>query len=348
MTQANIGNNVKSVGFRAFQGCIALTSVVLGSGLTSIDYSVFQDCTSLNSINLHDAITFIGSDAFNGCISLTSVDLGAGIESLGSEVFRGCKNLLSVTIHNGCKVINNGCFYDCIKLASIDIPNSVTRVGSTAFYNCAALAQARVGDGVESIGFRAFQGCVNLQSIYIGANVKEIDYNAFTSCKVLKKITVMNTTPPTLGSDPFANYAADLFVPTSAVDTYKNKDLSGAWSGFTGIQAFVEPLFLTIKQGNGGIVKLQVSAGEKCTCHLVPLTLETGKLNSVTYNGIDVTNQLVDNTYTTPSITGDSELVVNFDSDSSQGRKGDMNSDNILDASDVVLLVDEVMKEEQK
>ena len=212
-------------------------------------------------------------------------------------MFRGCTNLFSATIHNGCKVVSNACFYGCVKLASIDIPNSVTRVGSTAFYDCTSLAQARVGDGVESIGYRAFQGCVNLQSIYVGAKVKEIGYNAFTSCNVLKKITVMNTTPPTLGSDPFANYAADLFVPASAVDTYKNKDLSGAWASFTGIQAFVEPLFLT-------------------------------------------------NTYTTPAITEDSELVVNFDSDSGQGRKGDMNGDNKLDAADVVLLVDEVMKEE--
>ena len=66
---------------------------------------------------------------------------------------------------------------------------------------------------------------------------------------------------------------------------------------------------------------------------------------SVLYNGTDVTKQLVENTYTTPAITEDSELVVNFDSDSGLSRKGDMNGDTKLDASDVVLLVNAVMNE---
>jgi hypothetical protein len=47
----------------------------------------------------------------------------------------------------------------------------------------------------------------------------------------------------------------------------------------------------------------------------------------------------------TPAITEDSELVVNFDSDSGQSRKGDMNGDDKLDSSDVVLLVNAVMEE---
>ena len=345
MTTAKIGNNVETIGSRAFQGCIDLVSVVLGSALTKIDYCAFQDCTSLNSINLHDGITSIGNSAFSGCTSLTSVDLGAGIESLGSSVFSGCTNLVSATIHYGCKAIGNSCFYECTKLASIDVPNTVTSIGSEAFYKCAAMNMAKIGNNVETIGSRAFQGCVNLKSIYIGANVKNIDYNAFTGCTVLKEITVMNTTPPVLGSSPFSNYAADLIVPASAVDTYKNKDISGLWASFAGIQAYIEPVYLTIKQSLGGAVKVQMNVGESYNLNIQPVA--GVKLLSVLYNGTNVTKQLVENTYVTPAITEDSELVVNFDSDSGQSKKGDMNGDNKLDATDVVLLVDAVMEEEK-
>jgi hypothetical protein len=130
-------------------------------------------------------------------------------------------------------------------------------------------------------------------------------------------------------------------VPTSAVEAYKQDEV---WSKFgTKIQSFPSYVYLTIKQSTGGVVKARLNVGESYNLMVQPADGIT--LKSLLFNGTDVTKQLVENTYVTPAITEDSELVVIYDPDPSQARKGDMNGDSKLDAQDVVLLVNEVMNE---
>jgi hypothetical protein len=143
-----------------------------------------------------------------------------------------------------------------------------------------------------------------------------------------------------LNENAFNSYTTAVYVPVSAVDAYKEAEV---WKKFGNhIQALPSYVYLTIKQSIGGAVKARLNVGESYNLNVQPVA--GVKLLSVLYNGTDVTKQLVENTYVTPAITEDSELVVNFDSDSGQSKKGDMNGDNKLDATDVVLLVDEVMK----
>ena len=109
------------------------------------------------------------------------------------------------------------------------------------------------------------------------------------------------------------------------------------------IKSFPSYVYLTIKQSTGGVVKARLNVGESYNFMVQPADGIT--LKSLLFNGTDVTKQLVENTYVTPAITEDSELVVIYDPDPSQARKGDMNGDSKLDAQDVVLLVNEVMNE---
>ena len=164
---------------------------------------------------------------------------------------------------------------------------------------------------------------------------------AFYNCPVLNSFTCYTIEPPTLNGNAFNSYTAAVYVPVSAVATYKEAEV---WSKFENhIDALPSYVYLTIKQSIGGAVKARLNVGESYNFNVQPVA--GVKLLSVLYNGVDVTKQLVENTYVTPAITEDSELVVNFDSDSGQSRKGDMNGDDKLDASDVVLLVNAVMEE---
>ena len=67
---------------------------------------------------------------------------------------------------------------------------------------------------------------------------------------------------------------------------------------------------LTLKCSEAGAFKRILNYGETATYEIVPS--ENWEINTVTFNGTDVTTELVDNVFTTPEITEDSELSVVF------------------------------------
>lgn len=90
------------------------------------------------------------------------------------------------------------------------------------------LASVEIGDCVTSIGSSALQGRT-ITSATISNSVTSIDSQAFYGCGGLIKVTVLATTPPTLGSAVFAGGASNLaiYVPASSVSAYKS-----AWSSY--------------------------------------------------------------------------------------------------------------------
>ena len=332
--------NVKAIGSYAFSQCSDLVKVVIGSNVEKIGFRAFQSCTSLKDINWSNNIRSYDSEAFYGCTSLTGVELSSSLESMGNNVFTGCINLTTAVINEGCAVIGENAFNGCGKLSTVNIPNSVTIMGGSAFYRCKALTSANIGNGVKTINSYTFYECTSLETVRIGSKVTDINFRAFCSCPALKSFTCYTIEPPTLNEEAFSSYTSAVYVPASAVDAYKAADV---WKKFgTNILAMPSYTYLSIKQGLGGCVKVRLNVGESYNFNVQPS--DGVKLKSLIFNGTDVTKQLIENTYVTPAITEDSELIVNFDSDSSLSQRGDMNGDNKLDATDVVLLVDEVMK----
>ena len=67
---------------------------------------------------------------------------------------------------------------------------------------------------------------------------------------------------------------------------------------------------LVLKCSEAGAFKRILNYGETATYEIVPS--ENWEISTVTFNGTDVTTELVDNVFTTPEITEDSELSVVF------------------------------------
>ena len=59
-------NSARTIGERAFEKCLGLTSVVIGNNITSIGERAFSDCENLQAITLPTNVASIGSKAFNG------------------------------------------------------------------------------------------------------------------------------------------------------------------------------------------------------------------------------------------------------------------------------------------
>ena len=127
-----IPDSVRTIGYEAFAGCDALTSIALPSSVTSIGDYAFYDCRRLRSVTIPAGVTSIGAGAFKDCQGLSSVMLPDGVTTVGNEAFWGCSGLTELTIPASLKHIGDYAFCYCIGLSAVTIP-SHTEVADNAF-----------------------------------------------------------------------------------------------------------------------------------------------------------------------------------------------------------------------
>ena len=200
-----IPDSVTSIGYRAFESCISLTSIEIPDSVTSIGKEAFMLCQNLKSITIPDSVTDIGYGAFKECFSLesikmpeSSVHIGAnafyrtayadnssnyedGILYLGNHLIFGSVSYADGSgflgkdykIKHGTCDIADGAFISCKSLENITIPDSVTEIKTLAFMDCANLKSITIPDSVTKISEGAFNGCKNLTEINASPSIKE-------------------------------------------------------------------------------------------------------------------------------------------------------------------------------
>lgn len=226
-----------TIGNSSFINCSGLTSCTIGSGVTSIGGSAFARCYRLTSVTIPNSVKSIGGSAFYDCSVLKSCTIGSGVTSIGDEAFSWCSSLTSINIPSGVTSIDYGVFSNCKNLRKLNsntdgflnIPNSITSIGGRAFSDCSGFTSCTIGIGVTSIGDEAFTYCTSLTSIDIPSNVLSIGREAFNECSNLSKITIMRTTPPTLGSGAFDGSNCLIYVPANSYELYINAE---NWSNY--------------------------------------------------------------------------------------------------------------------
>ncbi len=85
-----IGENVETIGKRAFSGCIKLASVNMKSPvLKTIDDNAFFNCKSLKSYTVSTGVTTIGARAFMNCKKLTKITFkGKNVKKINANAFK--------------------------------------------------------------------------------------------------------------------------------------------------------------------------------------------------------------------------------------------------------------------
>lgn len=206
------------------------TMIAVTNKLPSV---VDRSVTEITADDLAGA-TKIGTDAFNGCSGLTSIAIPNSVITIGNYAFYNCMRLTSITIPDSVTSIGDYAFYYCSSLTSITIPNNVTSIANYSFRGCSGITSVTIPDSVTSIGNNAFRDCSGLTSITIPDSVTEIRFSAFQSCINIETVTMLPTTPPTLGASVFDNCTAltKIIVPAGTGDAYK---AATNWSTYASI-----------------------------------------------------------------------------------------------------------------
>ncbi|MCR5462423.1 MAG: leucine-rich repeat protein [bacterium] len=234
-----IPEDIKEVGYDAFNGCKSLKSITIPEGVKTIGESAFKDCTSLESIIIPESVTNIYYKAFSGCSSLYSIivdenntaydsrnNCNAIIDTENNILIIGCK---STIIPNSVTKIGGYAFENNKSLESITIPGSVIEICGNAFMDCASLKSVIIQDGLTTIFEYAFRGCTSLNSIVIPSSTTEIMSRVFENCSSLESIVIPNSVTR-IGDSAFDNCTSlkNITIPNNitTIETYTFKDCS--------------------------------------------------------------------------------------------------------------------------
>ena len=180
--------NVVSVGIEAFAKCEELLSISMGNNISSIGDRAFYGCSSLKSYSFKTSN--IGSYAFAFCTSIQSAKLN--MKFIPEGMFRGCSSLSSFSL-TGCSSIGAYAFAGCTALNG-DLSLS-TSVGSGSFSGCTGITSVTF-NAYESIyiGVDAFAHCTSIKSVKLVSKSKygyiyDIG-KGFGLCPNLKEINI--------------------------------------------------------------------------------------------------------------------------------------------------------------
>ena len=143
------------------------------NNITSIGDYAFYDCKLLTSVKIPKSVTSIGDCAFACCESLVNIEIPSNVTSIGVNSFTECKALVSINLPSSVKYIGDAAFCSCHSLKSIKIPDGVACIYWSTFSGCKALTSIVIPDSVEYIEEGAFSGCESLTEIIANDNIKE-------------------------------------------------------------------------------------------------------------------------------------------------------------------------------
>jgi len=148
-----------------------------------------------------------------------------------TNVFRGTNisTFNEFQYFTGLTEVSKYTFTGCEDLIRIIIPQNVNIIDEHAFANCTNLARITLNTSLTTIGIYAFGNCSSLKTITIPSSVTTIRGSAFNQCKILSTIYCTPTTPPT-GLDNYTfETTCKIYVPLSAVSSYKYRE---SWSKY--------------------------------------------------------------------------------------------------------------------
>ena len=203
-----IPEGIEKIGSLAFQGCSALTELIVPEGVTDIGSSAFVDCNELRVVTLPASLNDIGPIA---CYSSEGLLIKAPAGSWAEQYARenGYRFEALPESADGAFAEEQDLYLYRIKedgtaeiggisnkeMKALEIPAEldgipVTSIGTDAFMGCKNLQSAVIPEGVVSVGDSAFWYCPELETVSIPDSLVSVGPQAFALCWKLKNVEV--------------------------------------------------------------------------------------------------------------------------------------------------------------
>ena len=188
-----IPDNVKSIGYRAFDSCQKLSSIVVPNQVSTIYGYAFINCTGLVSVTLPKSLREIASNAFSNCPNLTTLYISDLVAWLNCSLANWSSNPLAgeedwssaMSDEKERHLILNG-----DEVVDVVIPQEVTAINAYSFTGCNNILSITVHEGITSIGVGAFGSCTRLSHIALPSALSIIEDATFFNCHGLKSISL--------------------------------------------------------------------------------------------------------------------------------------------------------------
>lgn len=244
IVEVNMGNEITSIGWMAFEGFTMLKKVSLSSSLTAIGLKAFRDCSSLCEIVIPNTVTEIGERAFLKCSSLSEITIPRGVKKIGENILQDCFSLQNIFVEEGNEFYfdENGILFstdgkkvilekfpDKKEIQKYEFPHNVTGVNESAFEQCEFLTEVTISKSTTE-GIGDYTGCSKLENIYVeegNPSYADIDGVLFN----LKSERVI------LEYFPTAKQVQDYEIPAGVTDVK-----SGAFADNVSIKSITFPL----------------------------------------------------------------------------------------------------------
>ncbi len=171
----------------------SITSVVIGEDVTSIGDRAFMGCTKLQSVEIPDSVTRYGTNCFHKCKALKELYIGANVMDVGQIGVYLDTSMTTLTVDKGntsYASIGNWLYKlnedETAMLwqvpAGVIANEQTVKVPDTITWNGKTYTVTAIGDaGNDSY---TLAGATNMTSVQFGDNVTEIGYNAFNGTKL--------------------------------------------------------------------------------------------------------------------------------------------------------------------
>ena len=200
------GYTVTSIGEKAFQNRIYLSSITIPSTIKNIHSQAFRGARMLATIFVDSTNPYFTAN--DGVLytkdmktlvlcppkNCTKFSVPGSVEVIGDYAFYGHKDggLNEITFNEGLREIGVRAFYENTSLKSLRFPSTLKKIGDGAF-NCVSAAgniqTVHFNDGLETIGASAFVGAYFKDAFKLPSSVKEIGSYAFANCTAITKFT---------------------------------------------------------------------------------------------------------------------------------------------------------------
>lgn len=318
---------VEKLGMGAFYGCSALCELK-APNLKYIGSAAFLDCESLTHFEIPQGVSTVGAMAFSNCKKLESVVLPNSIINFGNvvylnthynQIFNGCPALKSITVNAQKPFVLEETNFDALTYvnAELHVPSDALDVYKETpvwknFFNISGGGLS--GDNVCSI---IIKGCTE-ESYEYGGHV-EFGGKKITESEAALAAQIGETYELEFIPDEHREVGAVMINETDVTNQIKdgklvveikeNMTIVVEWEYVT-----ENPVWLTIKQAEGGCVKMEVSEWDTYRFNIEPS--EGWRVHTVTYNGEDMTENVeADGLLVLRGITENAVLSIAFETD---------------------------------